>query len=242
MIRIVLVETTHPGNIGAAARAMKNMGLEDLALVRPHSFPHADATARASAAADLLERARVFDSLDGAIADCGLVIGSTARERVQHFEILDARAAAAHVVAVAQTRPAAIVFGSERIGLTNDDLSRCHSLLRIPASATYPSLNLGMAVQIVCYELLLAAGGAAALGERPVAFASAQELQRFYWHLGEVLDEIGFTDRTESGVHLMNRLRRLFNRAQLDENEVNILRGILTAVQGRRRRAGSSRD
>src|SRR5262245_39981003 len=126
MIRIVLVETTHPGNIGATARAMKNMGLEDLALVRPSSFPHAEATARASGAADLLERAQVYDTLDAALAGCGLVLGSSARDRVQHFEVLDARTAAARLVAASQSRTAAVVFGPERIGLTNDDLSRCH--------------------------------------------------------------------------------------------------------------------
>ncbi len=238
-IRIVLVDTTHPGNIGAVARAMKNMGLEDLVLVRPATFPHAEATARASGADDLLMRARVVQSVAEAVADCGLIIGSTARERVQHWQVLEPRAAAAQLVAESATRPAAVLFGAERIGLTNEDLSLCHCLLRIPASAEYVSLNLAMAAQIVCYEIFLALGGAVPRTERAVPLASATEMQRFYAHLDEVMKEVGFTDRTEAGVHLMSRLQRLFNRAELDENEVHILRGLLTAIQGRRRTAGS---
>jgi tRNA (cytidine32/uridine32-2'-O)-methyltransferase len=237
-IRIVLVDTTHPGNIGAVARAMKNMALDELALVRPQAFPSAEATARASGADDLLMRARVVASVDEAIADCGFVIGSTARERVQHWQVLEPRAAAARIVAENATRPVAVLFGAERIGLTNEDLARCHCLLRIPASAEYPSLNLAMAVQIVCYEIFLARGAALPLGERSTPLASATEMQRFYAHLDEVMQEVDFTDRTQAGVHLMGRLRRLFNRAELDENEVNILRGLLTAIQGKRRTAG----
>lgn len=237
-IRIVLVDTTHPGNIGAVARAMKNMALDDLALVRPATFPHAEATARASGADDLLMRARVLQSVEEAVADCGFIIGSTARERVQHWQVLEPRAAAARIVAESATRPAAILFGAERIGLTNEDLSRCHCLLRIPASAEYASLNLAMAAQIVCYEIFLARGGAVAPPERAVPLASASEMQRFYAHLDEVMKEVDFTDRTQAGVHLMGRLQRLFNRAEPDENEINILRGLLTAIQGKRRTAG----
>lgn len=237
-IRIVLVDTTHPGNIGAAARAMKNMGLQDLALVRPVSFPHAEATARASGADDLLATARVMDTLDAAIAGCGLILATTARQRVQHFTVLDPRTAAARLVEAAGQRMGAVVFGAERIGLTNEDLSRCHALLRIPANPEYESLNLAMAVQIVCYELYRASGAAPAAPERSLPLASAEEMQRFYAHLEEVLTEVEFTDRTQAGTHLMSRLRRLFNRAGLDENEVHILRGFLAAVQGRRRRAG----
>jgi len=238
-IRIVLVETTHPGNIGAVARAMKNMALDDLTLVRPAVYPHAEATARASGADDLLVRARVVDTVEAAIADCGFVIGSTARERVQHWQVLEPRAAAVRVVTESATRPAAVLFGAERIGLTNEDLARCHCLLRIPANSAYASLNLAMAVQIVCYELFLAAGGALAPLERAVPMASAVEMERFYTHLEEVMKEVDFTDRTQAGVHLMGRLQRMFNRAELDENEVNILRGLLTAIQGKRRTAGS---
>lgn len=238
-IRIVLVDTTHPGNIGAAARAMKNMGLEDLALVRPQAFPHAEATARASGADDLLIRARVLGGVQEAIADCGFIIGSTARERVQQWQVLEPRSAAERIVAESASRPVAVLFGAERIGLTNEDLAHCHCLLRIPANPEYESLNLAMAVQIVCYEILLARGGALTPGARESPLASATEMQRFYAHLEEVMQEVEFTDRTQAGVHLMGRLRRLFNRAELDENEVNILRGLLTAIQGKRRTAGN---
>lgn len=237
-IRIVLVDTTHPGNIGAAARAMKNMGLRDLVLVRPLAFPHAEATARAAGADDVLAGAGVVQTLDAAVAGCGLIVATTARQRVQQFTVLDPGTAATRLVETARERTAAVVFGAERIGLTNEDLSRCHALLRIPANPEYESLNLAMAVQIVCYELYRASGAALPAPERSLPLASAEELQRFYAQLEEVLTEIDFTDRTQSGTHLMARLRRLFNRAELDENEVHILRGFLTAVQGRRRRAG----
>lgn len=239
-IRIVLVDTTHPGNIGAAARAMKNMALDDLVLVRPESFPHADATARASGAVDVLTRARVFPTLADAVADCGLVVGATARPRQQHWDVLDARAAAARIVGESRTRPVAVLFGSERVGLSNEELGQCQWLVRIPANPEYESLNVAMAVQLVCYELYVARGATFPGVERDVPLASATEMQRFYDHLERVMSEVDFTDRTESGSHLINRLRRLFNRAAPDENEINILRGLLTAVQGKRRRAGRS--
>jgi TrmH family RNA methyltransferase len=239
-IRIVLVDTTHPGNIGAVARAMKNMALEDLALVRPESFPHAEATARASGAADLLSRTRVFATLQEAIADCGLIVGATARPRQQHWTVLEPRTAALRLVEESAHRPAAVLFGSERVGLSNEDLEKCQWLVRIPANPAYESLNVAMAVQVVSYELYLAVAPALAIASREVPLATATEMQRLYEHLEEVMTEVGFHDRTESGVHLMSRLRRLLNRAEPDENEVNILRGLLTAVQGKRRRAGES--
>lgn len=239
-IRIVLVDTTHPGNIGAVARAMKNMALEDLALVRPESFPHAEATARASGAADLLARARVFATLQEAIADCGLIVGASARPRQQHWTVLEPRAAALRLAEESRHRPAAVLFGSERVGLSNEDLEKCQWLVRIPANPAYESLNVAMAVQVLCYELYLASGHALATEPRAVPLATAAEMQRLYEHLEEVMSEVGFHDRTESGVHLISRLRRLLNRAEPDENEVNILRGLLTAVQGKRRRAGQS--
>ena len=237
-IRIVLVDTTHPGNIGAVARAMKNMALEDLALVRPVSFPHAEATARASGAADLLAQATVFATLHEAIADCGLIVGATARPRQQHWAVLEPRAAAARLLEESAGAPAAVLFGSERVGLSNEELEKCHWLVRIPANPAYESLNLAMAVQVVCYELYLASGQPLPPENREVPLATATELQRLYEHLEEVMTEVGFHDRTESGLHLMSRLRRLLTRAEPDQNEVNILRGLLTAVQGKRRRAG----
>jgi TrmH family RNA methyltransferase len=241
-IRIVLVAPSHPGNIGAAARAMKNMGLEQLVLVRPRQFPHAEASARASGADDLLARARVVDGLAEAIADCGLVVATTSRERDQYFRVLDLRDAAARLVVEAQRAPAAVIFGAERTGLTNEELESAHLLVRIPASASYASLNLAMAVQLVAYELFCA-GGAARVPSEPLAapLATAAEMQRLFTHFAQVLEEIDFRDRTQTGTHLMARIRRFLQRAELDQNEVNILRGILTAVQSRRRAAGAPR-
>jgi len=240
-IRIVLVAPSHPGNIGAAARAMKNMALSELVLVKPKQFPHPEATARASGADDVLTAARVVGSLAEALAGCGYVAATTVRDRDQYFRVVDVRDAALHLVAVARRSPAAVVFGAERTGLTNEELESAHALIRIPASAAYPSLNLAMAVQLMAYELFRAAGSAA-VASAPLAapLATAQEMQRLYTHFAAVLEEIDFHDRTQSGTHLMSRIRRFLQRAELDENEVHILRGILTAVQNRRRTAGSA--
>jgi len=237
-IRIVLVAPSHPGNIGAAARAMKNMALDSLWLVRPKQFPHPEATARASGAGDVLARARVVDSLGAALAGCGFIAATTARERDQYFRVADPRAAAARILAGARHSPAAVVFGAERTGLTNEELETAHVLLRIPASEAYPSLNLAMAVQLVAYELYRARAADAAVSEPAVPLATAAQMQQLYAHFAQVLEEIDFKDRTESGTHLMSRIRRLLQRAELDHNEANILRGILTAVQNRRRHAG----
>ncbi|MGA7822782.1 MAG: RNA methyltransferase, partial [Steroidobacteraceae bacterium] len=151
-IRMVLVAPSHPGNIGAAARAMKNMALSELVLVNPRQFPHPEATTRASGAVDLLGRVRVVATLGEALDGCGFIAATTAREREQHFRVMDVREAAARIVAEAQRAPAAVVFGAERTGLTNAELEAAHVLLRIPASEAYPSLNLAMAVQVVAYE------------------------------------------------------------------------------------------
>jgi TrmH family RNA methyltransferase len=242
-IRIVLVETSHPGNIGAAARALKNMQLDELVLVRPRLFPHPEASARASGALDLLSGARVEEDLGGALHGCGLVLATTGRERDQYFRVLDVRAAARRAVEEAEHAPVAIMFGSERAGLTNEELRYAHALLRIPANPAYASLNIAMAVQIVAYEILRAREQQAQICPAPLApraapLATAAELDRLYEHLAAVLEEIDFRDRTQSGGHLMRRIRRLLQRAEPDANEVNILRGILTAVQQRRRRAG----
>jgi TrmH family RNA methyltransferase len=238
-IRIVLVETSHPGNIGAAARALKNMALDELVLVRPRYFPHPEATARASGADDLLARARVVDDLASAVRDCGLVLATTAREREQNFRVMDVRAAAQRLVQEAAHQSVAVVFGAERSGLSNDELNCAHALLRIPANPTYAALNLAMAVQIVGYEILCARGSAAlAEAPRAVPLATPEDMERLYAHLAQVLDQIDFRDRTQRGTHLMNRIRRFLQRAELDANEANILRGILTAVQQQRRQAG----
>jgi TrmH family RNA methyltransferase len=238
-IRIVLVEPSHPGNIGAVARAMKNMGLEQLVLVGPRQFPHSEAIARASGADDVLARARVVATLGEAIAGCGFIVATTSRVRDQYFRVADVREGAQRILAQSRRGPAAVLFGSERAGLTNEQLEGAHLLLRIPASDTYPSLNLAMAVQIVAYEIFRARGIEIDTAPAAGPLAEPAEMEKLYEHLAQVLEEIDFRDRTQGGTHLMARLRRLLQRAVLDRNEVNILRGILTAVQSRRRRAGA---
>ncbi|MGH8222916.1 MAG: RNA methyltransferase [Woeseiaceae bacterium] len=229
-VRIVLVGTTHPGNIGAAARAMKNMGLEELMLVRPKYFPHEDATARASGAEDLLESARVVDTLDAALADCRYVAGASARSRSIGWPSMAPRECAQRLAAESADGIAAVVFGPEKSGLTNDDLDRCHTLLTIPTEAGFSSLNLGMAVQVISYELRLARTSAAPeVAEREVPLATGAELGHFYAHLEEVLTASGFLD-ADNPRQLMRRLRRLFARAMPDQNEINILRGMLAAL------------
>jgi TrmH family RNA methyltransferase len=242
-IRIVLVEPSHPGNIGAVARAMKNMALEQLVLVRPKLFPHAEATARASGADDILAAARVVTSLDEALENCGFIGATTSRERDQNFRVLDVREAAVRLVSEARRTPAAILFGAERTGLTNEELDAAHVLIRIPANQAYLSLNLAMAVQLVTYELFRACSEAGGTTQDPVPaaavpLASPAEMQRLYSHLAEVMQAVDFRDRTQGGTHLMARIRRFLQRAELDQNEVNILRGFLTAIQSRRRHAG----
>ena len=238
-IRFVLVDTSHPGNIGAAARAMKNMELADLALVRPRQFPHPEALARASGADDLLARARVFATLTEALEGCGLVMACTARERDHYYRVHDARAAAVRAVSECSASPVAFVFGAEQSGLSNEDLAPAHALLRIPTGSEYASLNLAMAVQVVAYEIFCARGLGVSEPPREQPLADAPTLERLYLHLETVLKDIEFRDRTQGGTSLMNRIRRFVQRAELDTNEANIVRGILTSVQQRRRRAGA---
>jgi len=229
-VRIVLVEPTHPGNIGAAARAMKAMGLEHLRLVAPTRFPSAEATARAAGADDILHAARVMGSVAEAVADCGLVLGTTARMRRIEWPVIDPREAARRAVDQSARALVAILFGRESAGLTNAELDRCQALIRIPAAAHFSSLNVAAAVQIVAYELRTEAGGigvATAPAQSPVA--TARELEGFYRHLEETLVHIGYLDPTAPKL-LMRRLRRLFSRAEPDRAEINILRGILTSA------------
>lgn len=229
-VRIVLVGTTHPGNIGACARAMKNMGLADLALVRPRYFPHEEATARASGADDVLEAARVHDTLDDAVADCVYVAGASARSRTIGWPTLLPRECAGQLLKQASTGPVAAVFGPEKSGLTNDDLDRCHTLLTIPSNPEFSSLNLAMAVQILTYELRCRSIGDPLPTYAPDApLAGHAELEHFYAHLERVLQDSGFLD-PQNPRHLMRRLRRFFVRAAPDRNEINILRGILAAL------------
>jgi TrmH family RNA methyltransferase len=242
-IRFVLVETSHPGNIGAVARAMKNMGLAELVLVSPREFPHPEAVARASGADDVLANARVVATLAEAIADCGLVYATTARTREQYFRVVDAREAAQRMAAEVRTPSGAVavVFGTERFGLSNEHLLAAHALIRIPANPEYESLNVAMAAQLIAYEIRMATATRdepPSAAPRDVPLATPEEMERLFIHLEQVMHEADFRDRTQSGTHLMGRIRRMFGRAELDANEVNILRGILSAVQNRRRRAG----
>jgi TrmH family RNA methyltransferase len=230
-VRIVLVDTAHPGNAGASARAMKNMGLDSLVLVRPASHPDPAAAARAAGAADVLAAARVAATVDEAIGDCGLVLGTTARERSANFRVLDARDGAAEIASASRTRPVAVLFGGERNGLANEDLERCDALLRIPADAAYGSLNLAQAVQIVCYEVRMALAGAAADGDA-VPPATADERRALDAHLERVMRASGFMHEGNAA-QLGSRVRRLIARARPDAGEVRILRGWLSAVERR---------
>jgi TrmH family RNA methyltransferase len=229
-IRIVLVGTTHPGNIGAVARAMKNMGLSDLTLVNPRHFPDEDATARASGAADILDAAKVVSSLSDALTDCVYVAGASARSRTINWPSMGPRDCAERMILESKEGVVAAVFGPEKSGLNNDDLDLCHTLLTIPTDPGFSSLNLAMAVQVLTYELRVAGmvdGGPGFESESPPA--SGEEMEHFYTHLEQVLTDIEFFN-PDNPRHLMRRIRRLFIRARPDKNEVNILRGILTAV------------
>lgn len=236
-IRFVLVETSHPGNIGAAARAIKTMGFNQLALVNPLSYPCAEATARASGADDVLAAARVYQNLADALSDCTLVIGTSARSRTIPWPMLNARECAAKATEAAAHGTVALVFGREHSGLSNDELELCSYHVNIPANPAYSSLNLAAAVQVIAYEMRMTLGGVEGHGAptgRQEPLASMAEIERFYAHLEQALVQIGFLD-PDNPRQLMRRLRRLFNRAELELTEVNILRGILTAAQGRKR-------
>ncbi len=235
-IRIVLVNTSHPGNIGASARAMKNMGLHRLALVQPKEFPSGVAVGRAASAVDLLERAEVHGTLSEAIADCGLVIGASARSRRIPWPMLDPAQCAQRAMQAAVRNRVALVFGREDTGLSNEELQSCHYHARIPANPEYGSLNLAAAVLVFCYELRKAA-----LAEIPGdvghgdpqwdrELATSTDLELFHQHLQEVLVALDFHD-PESPRQLLQRLRRLFARIQPDVVEMNILRGMLTHIE-----------
>jgi TrmH family RNA methyltransferase len=241
-IRFILVATRHPGNIGSAARAMKAMGQRDLWLVAPGEFPNAEATALASGADDLLASARVVATLREAVDGCGLVHATTARMRAAYYWPAYApREAAASLLAASRAGgDVAVVFGNERTGLSNAELELCNAMIHVPTDPEFPSLNLAQAVQIIAYELRCAAGAAVPVPARGAPPAPIAELERLEAHLGDVLREVDFTDRA-GGPHLLRRFARIFRRAELDQQEVNILRGFLAAVQARRRRAGESK-
>lgn len=230
-VRIVLVNTSHPGNIGSVARAMKTMGLMNLYLVSPQEFPHAKATELASGANDVLEQAVVVSTLDEAIADCSLVIGTSTRVRSIPWPLLSPREMAHKINQEANSGCVAILFGREQFGLTNEELQLCHAHVQIPANPNYSSLNIAAAVQVIAYELYIASQDREIIAKkwdfRP---ASADEMEKFFLHLQEVLVSVNFL-KLNAPRRLMTRLRRLFLRAQPDVMEVNMLRGILTAVQ-----------
>jgi tRNA (cytidine32/uridine32-2'-O)-methyltransferase len=231
-IRIVLLNTTLSANVGAAARAMKNMGLQQLWLVAPASFPDRAASDRAAGARDLLESAVVVDTLEEAIADCGLVVGTSARTRHIPWPLVDVRRGGLQMAAEAQRHPVAVLFGREDRGLTNDELQRCQLHITIPANPDYSALNLAMAVQVVAYELRTAALSEALsdpMADWDVPLASGDDIERMFAHFERTLRAMGFLN-PDAPKQAMTRLRRLFQRTRLDRMEVNILRGILNSA------------
>ncbi len=241
-VRIVLVNPSHPGNIGAAARAMKTMALSQLWLVAPEEYPDPRAVWRAAGARDVLESARVVATLDEALADCDWVVGTSARGRRIPWPLVDARQCAEQVYQQPAHSKIAIMFGREDSGLSNDELQRCNCHVHVPTNEAYGSLNLAMAVQILSYELrmhsLALAGtgagesieGSEGASQWDEPFASAEDVERFHEHLAQTLAELDFYD-PDNPRQLLTRLRRLFARIRMDRMELNILRGILSAVQ-----------
>src|ERR1700692_898448 len=231
LVRIVLTDPSNRGNSGSDARAMKNMALTHLVLLRPRSFPHAEANALAAGADDILSGARIVATVAEAISDCALLAGTTSRPRSYYWEFTTPRDVAGRIVGLPEGNRAALLFGSERYGLATEDLNHCNVLVRIPPIPEYCSLNLAMSVQLLSYEIFMSREQPQSHTQLELPQAPSGDVEHFYAHLHQGLGEIDFDDRTG---HLMERLRRLFNRAQLDRNELNILRGILSAVQGRR--------
>jgi tRNA (cytidine32/uridine32-2'-O)-methyltransferase len=229
-VRFILCETSHPGNIGAAARAIKTMGFNELVLVNPQTFPSDEAMARASGADDVLDNARVVDNLGAAIEGCGLVVGASARRRSLQWPEYNPRECAAQVLQVTQSKSAAIVFGTERTGLRNEQIDMCNSLVYIPANPDYSSLNLASAVQLIAYELHFAQAEFVPPKNPEFGPADADGMELFYEHLSRVALVTGFL-KPDNPRYLMRKLRRLFNRASVDEQELQILRGLLAAVE-----------
>ena len=237
-IRIVLVNTTHPGNIGGTARAMKNMGLTDLCLVQPKHFPHEDADARSSGATDILESARVVESFDEAVADCHVVVGTSARERHIPWPLVNPRELASQFSAQLSSDEksrVAVVFGREDRGLTNEELQRCHLHVHIPTNESFSSLNVAAAVQVIAYELRMVLVEQAQ-AEQPqwgtrwdIELATNDEIERMFAHLESTLVRLEFLN-PDNPRQLMPRLRRLLLRSVPDQVEVNVLRGILKQV------------
>jgi tRNA (cytidine32/uridine32-2'-O)-methyltransferase len=235
-IRIILIKTSHPGNIGSAARAMKTMGLEKLYLVNPQHFPHDKAVEMSCGAADILDNAHCVATVKEAIANCTLVIGTTARLRTISWPLLAPREMAEKIKMEPLHSDIAILFGREQTGLTNEELELCNLCVQIPANPEYSSLNIAAAVQLICYELRLASSQELLVADRwDYRLANANEMEKFFVHLQEVLIEIDFL-KMNAPRKLMTRLRRFFLRSRPDVMEMNIFRGLLSAVQEKRRK------
>lgn len=238
-IRIVLVETSHTGNMGSVARAMKTMGLTNLWLVNPLVKPDSQAIALAAGASDVIGNAQIVDTLDEALSGCSLVVGTSARSRTLPWPMLDPRECGLKSIGEAEHAPVALVFGRERVGLTNDELQKCHYHVAIAANPEYSSLNLAMAVQVISYEVRMAwlakqeAAEPAAEPEAP--YPLVDDLERFYGHLEQILLNTGFIRENHPG-QVMNRLRRLFTRARPESQELNILRGMLASIEQKKQR------
>ncbi len=234
-IRFALINTSHAGNIGAAARAMKVMGLSHLHLIQPTDYPSAEATARASGADDVLFNAHVHDTLDQAIAPCTVVFGTSARNRGMNIPVIDLAEAVQLMVKAAVTQQVALLFGKERYGMTNDEMQRCHYLVKFPANPAYSSLNLAAAVQVAAYEIrkqLLEGTSIPNNGvskEAQVPFADAAKMQSFYQHLFGIMHEVDFMNE-QNQVSLTEKLRMMFNRLNIEKHEMDILRGFLSAI------------
>lgn len=234
-IRFVMVNTSHPGNIGAAARALKTMSLSELVLVSPKKFPAEEAIWRAAGGQDILDRVRVVDTLDDAIANCGLVVGTSARGRRIPWPLLTPRAAGDKIWAESKQHEVAILFGREDRGLTNEELHRCHLHVHIPGNPEYSVLNIASALQIIAYEIRMSwlnelSGGPLEFDDWDMPLADPKQMEHYFTHLEETLIKIGFLN-TDNPRQTMTRMRRLYNRVRMDEMELNMLRGMLTALQ-----------
>ncbi|EJC1073181.1 tRNA (cytosine(32)/uridine(32)-2'-O)-methyltransferase TrmJ [Vibrio cholerae] len=232
-VKVVLVGTTHSGNIGSAARAMKVMGLSQMVLVDPQCQVDAQAIALAAGASEIALNAQIYPTLEAAVADCGLVVGTSARSRTLEWPMLEPRECGEKLISEANQHSVAMVFGRERTGLTNDELQLCHYHVCVPANPEYSSLNLAMAVQLLSYEVRMAylalqqSSQSSTLQEE---YPRHQELERFYAHLEQVIMQTEFISAQQPG-QVINKLRRMFTRARPEAQEINILRGILTSVQ-----------
>lgn len=234
-IRIILVETSHTGNMGSAARAMKTMGLTNLYLVNPLVQPDSHSIALSAGASDVIGNATIVNTLDEALAGCELVIGTSARSRTLSWPMVEPRECGERCIKAASHSPVAVVFGRERVGLTNEELQKCNYHLYIPTNPEYGSLNLAMAVQLASYEIRMAYLAVQEKSEHvestehEIEYPPVEDMERFYQHLEQVLNDSGFIRKAHPG-QIMNKLRRLYTRARPETQELNILRGILTSM------------